>query len=85
MDAYAPMLERGTAIKAAIMLPKLATCMQSPDLPRNHDSEQPWKSYAARSKPIRIASSAVVRKRPEPKYLTSSSGSERLRQFANLP
>jgi len=60
METYAPMLESGTAINAAIMLPRLATCMQSPNLARNHDSEHPWKLYVSRSKPIRNASSAVV-------------------------
>ena len=61
IEAYAPMLESGTASNAAIMLPKLATCMQSPNLARNHDSEQPWKLYSSKLKPIRNASSAVVR------------------------
>ena len=49
IEAYAPMLESGTASNAAIMLPKLATCMQSPNLARNQDSEQPWKLYVSRS------------------------------------
>ena len=61
METYVPMLESGTATNAAIMLPRLATCMQSPNLTRNHDSEQPRKLYASSSKPIRNASSAVVR------------------------
>ena len=49
IEAYAPMLESGTASNAAIMLPKLATCMQSPNLARNQDSEQPWKLYVSTS------------------------------------
>ena len=61
LEAYAPRLESGTAINAAIMLPRLATCMQSPNLARNHASEQPWKLYSSKLKPIRNASSAVVR------------------------
>ena len=48
LEAYAPRLESGTAINAAIMLPRLATCMQSPNLARNHDSEQPWKLYSSK-------------------------------------
>ena len=61
LEAYAPRLESGTAINAAIMLPRLATCVQSPNLARNHDSEQPWKLYSSKLKPIRNASSTVVR------------------------
>ncbi len=49
IETYVPMLESGTVINAAIMLPRLATCMQSPNLDRNHDSEQPWKFYASGS------------------------------------
>lgn len=49
IEAYAPMLESGTAINTEIMLPRLATCMQSPNLIRNQDSEQPWKLYASSS------------------------------------
>ena len=48
LEAYAPRLESGTAINAAIMLPRLATCMQSPNLARNHYSEQPWKLYSSK-------------------------------------